>query len=121
MLTRGARHRAEPAADGRLLYCAAHRGPAHIDLKNSLCRGPGCRRIPAYGEAGLGPDAGRPIFCAAHRLAHHVDLKNRRCCHPAPPGGGGAGGGGGGCRTQATFGGADGALFCRLHRCRYVP
>ena len=64
------------------LYCATHRLPDQIDVKNKRCQFHGCVRQASYGDS----HTRMKIACAKHRLHWHVDLKHERKRCAAPEG-----------------------------------
>jgi len=67
---------------GVALYCAAHRLPDHVDVKNKRCQFRLCKRQASYGDAATRMKSA----CAMHRLPEHVDLKHERKRCAAPEG-----------------------------------
>lgn len=66
--------------DGRTKYlrqprfCARHKLPGMMDVRNRRCEEPGCTRQPSYGMEGQ-----RRQFCFTHKRAGDVDVKSTRC------------------------------------------
>ena len=63
-------------------YCAAHRLPDHVDVKNKRCQFYACKRQASYGDSATRIK----MACAMHRLPGHVDLKHERKRCAAPEG-----------------------------------
>ena len=85
---------------GKERFCAAHRRPGDVNLRNKRCRAAGCLRSPSFGlpshlrpcaalatqAADASHAAAKPnvaLYCRQHCPAGWVDLRNRRCdqCH----------------------------------------
>jgi hypothetical protein len=85
------------------LYCATHKQPGMVDVRNKRCAQPGCTKLsPSFnadGEA-LG------LYCVTHKQPGMVDVRNKRCAQP-------------GCTKLSPSFNADGealGLYCVTHK-----
>ncbi len=56
-------------------FCAEHRSPDMVDVKNKTCEETGCETRPVYNVRG----EKRGRFCNEHRSPDMVDVKNKTC------------------------------------------
>lgn len=54
-------------------FCARHKLPGMMDVRNRRCEEPGCTRQPSYGKEGQ-----RRQFCFTHKRPGDVDVKSTR-------------------------------------------
>ncbi|CAM9649027.1 unnamed protein product, partial [Ectocarpus sp. 4 AP-2014] len=55
-------------------FCARHKLPGMMDVRNRRCEEPNCTRQPSYGKEGQ-----RRQFCFTHKREGDVDVKSTRC------------------------------------------
>ncbi len=56
-------------------YCAKHKVPGMIDIKNKTCKKAGCGKIPCFNFRGLK----KRIYCADHKDDDMVNVINKTC------------------------------------------
>lgn len=54
-------------------FCARHKLPGMMDVRNRRCEHAGCTRQPSYGQEGQ-----RRQFCFTHKREGDVDVKSTR-------------------------------------------
>ena len=82
-------------------FCATHKTPDMVDVKNSRCEQAGCSKQPAFNIEG----SLVARFCATHKLAGMVNVISKRCEQA-------------GCGKQPTYN-TEGSLvarFCTTHK-----
>ena len=56
-------------------YCATHKEPGMIDIKNKKCKFEGCDTQPTYAK----PGEKIAKYCASHKEPGMIDIKNKKC------------------------------------------
>jgi hypothetical protein len=82
-------------------FCAEHKEPNMVNVKDKTCEFDGCTTIPIYNI--FGETTGR--FCAAHKEPNMIDVKNKTC-------------GFNGCDKQPAYNisGESKGRFCAAHK-----
>ena len=57
------------------LYCAEHKQPGMMNVKNKKCISPGCPKRPHFNQPG---ETGG-LYCAEHKHPGMTDVTNKKC------------------------------------------